>query len=35
MINGESPDTIFAGFTVEAIGNPSDLPIKEFIAEAR
>jgi len=34
MINGESPDTIFAGFTVEAIGNPADLPIREFVEEA-
>ena len=34
IINSESPEAIFAGFTVTAIGNPADLPIRDFIEEA-
>ena len=33
-IDATSPDTILGGFTVEAIGNPSDLPIADYVAEA-
>ena len=33
-IDTASVDTILGGFTVQAIGNPADLPIRAFVAEA-
>ncbi|MCL2810774.1 MAG: hypothetical protein FWD25_02675 [Clostridia bacterium] len=32
LIDTTSQETILGGFTVEAIGNPADLPIKDYLA---